>query len=900
MTERESENLSSLPAARLADIDELFQAVEREIDQEKPAAYVTSSATADTPDADPAAPYVRAAAVLCTFDPNELKPLDATQSPTLSGEPNIAQQPLHLLLGYSTLVVDSKGRVRSCLRDCVRRTALTELVAAGRVKEALAANPAMTSDKSDVSQQIFNAVLTGSLQPLNMLRLDELTALQLVGPWVEKLEPEISFPPAQEIRRYQERERLLDPFRRLIGRWENGLFVEHFRGRKKELRRLRKYVDVAKSESVLESIDRAGSAAAAYLFNLEASPPLVIYGPGGVGKSTLMAKFLLQHAEAQETKRYPFVYIDFDRPDLTTVDAYTLLAEIARQLAVQYPAAEQSLLHFRHFLQKEKEQGPSGVKDPNFHVLTFHEIYNQYIEPDRPLLFVLDTFEEVQQRSRDDVYQLFSFLDRLQSAINRLRAVLAGRAPVTKEEAGIEPENYPLLDLDEEAAKGFLRSRGVLDDDVTSEIIELAGRHPLALKLAADLVQEQGMGEVRTAAGGTGLIAHFQRAWTRTDITGRLYQRLLNHITDPEARKLAHPGLVLRRITPEIIRKVLAEPCGVEVKDDADAQLLFERLQRQVSLVAPAEPGVLRHRADVRQIMLPLILKDEAGPARRIQKLAVAYYKSQEGTAARAEEIYHRLMLDESPRSVEKSWSEGLKAHLRPSLDELPPRAQAFVAARIGVERPDEIWQEADVEDWELYAEQRIRNLLKKDEPVLALEILRQRPAYSKTSRLHGLEALVHNALGERLEAQYQAESALKLYGKAGLHHDLVQELNALLTKPGKKAAGLYSPEEVKRIADIVSKAHVDYSGNLRLQFFKGIPRDFIASIPITESPASQLYLDLQHLNIHSLLTDGSHPMLLWLKQAVALLKNSSQAKTLQIILKSARRLGDTHAPKRR
>src|SRR5918993_1251014 len=57
------------------DIAGLFAAVEREFLEERPAAYVPSSAEPGTPDADPVAPYVRAAAVLATFDASTLNPL---------------------------------------------------------------------------------------------------------------------------------------------------------------------------------------------------------------------------------------------------------------------------------------------------------------------------------------------------------------------------------------------------------------------------------------------------------------------------------------------------------------------------------------------------------------------------------------------------------------------------------------------------------------------------------------------------------------------------------------------------------------------------------------------------------------------------------------------------------
>jgi hypothetical protein len=50
-------------------------------------------------------------------------------------------------------------------------------------------------------------------------------------------------------------------------------------------------------------------------------------------------------------------------------------------------------------------------------------------------------------------------------------------------------------------------------------------------------------------------------------------------------------------------------------------------------------------------------------------------------------------MLGESSRSVARRWNAGLDAYLFPALDELPPRAQAFVAARIKAERPDAVWR---------------------------------------------------------------------------------------------------------------------------------------------------------------------------------------------------------------
>jgi len=80
--------------------------------------------------------------------------------------------------------------------------------------------------------------------------------------------------------------------------------------------------------------------------------------------------------------------------------------------------------------------------------------------PDQPVLLVLDTFEEVQYRSRDFVQNLWVVLDELQKRLPSLRTVLAGRAPIQT----FKTENLLLARLDGEAARGFLEAQGVPGD----------------------------------------------------------------------------------------------------------------------------------------------------------------------------------------------------------------------------------------------------------------------------------------------------------------------------------------------------------------------------------------------------------------------------------------------------
>ena len=59
--------------------------------------------------------------------------------------------------------------------------------------------------------------------------------------------------------------------------------------------------------------------------------PFVIWGVGGVGKTTLISKFMLEHAEAA-VGHYPFAYLDFDRNTISARRPSGLLMEMCLQV----------------------------------------------------------------------------------------------------------------------------------------------------------------------------------------------------------------------------------------------------------------------------------------------------------------------------------------------------------------------------------------------------------------------------------------------------------------------------------------------------------------------------------------------------------------------------------------
>ncbi len=147
-----------------------------------------------------------------------------------------------------------------------------------------------------------------------------------VSYWLEAV-PELwaRIPARDSIREVIAREQLLEPFRSLTG--------NHFAGRVGELATLSDYVGVLEASSFSVKLVRAFE----NVFSIVERPPLFVLGPGGSGKSTLIAKFVLDHAEIATHAQFPFAYLDFDRKALRPEEPVTLLLDAMRQLAVQYP-----------------------------------------------------------------------------------------------------------------------------------------------------------------------------------------------------------------------------------------------------------------------------------------------------------------------------------------------------------------------------------------------------------------------------------------------------------------------------------------------------------------------------------------------------------------------------------
>lgn len=693
-----------------------------------------------------------AAAVLHTFD-ESLRPADGVSGP---------DEEFDDVLDSAAAVRTGGRQWRYELDPGVRRSVLRQLGTRAAMQRAREANPGAPVD---AVQEALDACIAGKVPPLEEQGERELAALFQAAGWLHGVLRDV--PDQAAVRTALDRIYLLAPF--------EGLVRANFRGRAAELAQLRDYVGVLPT-SAWSWLKRQ----AAEIASWHEKPPLVIYGPGGIGKSTLVSKFVLDHATVDEDRRFPFVYLDYDRPDLAAAEPLTILMEAVRQLGIQWPnlrprADSLRRLWAQQIADAPRNTGagtggkagpqPSGtVLDRSRYLEEFAEFIHRPEFAGRPLLLVLDTFEEVQVRSQAAVEQITGFLQELQKKVPRLRAVFSGRSALEPDgpEAPSGPrrtEHIPLQQLDPEAAAAILRADG-MPEPHASRTASWVGGHPLDLQLASELLRrlcEECGGDQERA------LELFAQETARAEVEQGgvqrfLYGRILAHIRNDDERvvALAHPGLVLRRITPALILEVLAEPCGIPVADLPDAEKLLKALGQEVALVTTVGELEVRHRPDVRKLMLKAMAADRGRRPvmERIHALAVDFYARQyeatHAAADRAEELYHRLSLDQPPEQLEQRWIGEAQPLLFTVVDELPPAARAWLSTRLRIELDPQARKAASLAVWERDAERRAAELLQFDQAERALQVLRERDARTPASPLFALEARALEATGDQ------------------------------------------------------------------------------------------------------------------------------------------------------
>ena len=695
------------------ELDDIVRSADVTIGADDDDVFVASDGTASAEDRWA---WAEAAAVVATFDADGLQP---SQVATPAGR-------VALLL--ESRAVAAGDRRRWVLPERIRVPALKRLAARGDLARVRVANASAVPEASDALDATLGTLLAGVQPSADELRdPDRLRALIEVTGWLAGVVAPL--PSRVELRAALERATLIAPFRHLT----RGFFA----GRDEELTRLRAYVDAP---------DGAQGA------------PILIHGPGGMGKSALLAHFTLAYSERDPSNAAtwrPFVYLDFDRPELDARDTDGIVLAIVRQLGPQVPAiavrAAELVETWTKQRREQRARAPRGkipsADDVRARMKGGLERFVQAAEllaqVPGPLLVVLDTLEEVQYATPDLVDTLASMVASLATKVPAMRPVLVGRLELG---AGIEVQSIELKDLPPHAAEALLVSE--LPPEIAQHpglvhrVCEAVRGNPLSLRLAAEVLKRE-----QTALEL--FDDELQQRVGDAILQGRLYERILGHIHDAGVRALAYPGLVLRRITSEVIRYVLAGPCKLDVPDDGVARALFNQLAKEVALVGSTANDVLELRAELRRVVREDLARDpkSADERRAVHEAAVAYYAQRPGIADRAEEIYHRLALDQDPLEVDKRWLTGCEAYLQTAVTELAERGRAYLANRVGIVLDAQQVQTASQLEWEEWAYKRASDLLAFGMPQKALDVLAGRVNRLATSKLHVVESVARRSL---------------------------------------------------------------------------------------------------------------------------------------------------------
>jgi len=828
----------------------------------------SESATDVGPESVPSSPdpgYREAAAVLAAFEPLNLKPVG-----------DIAGDKPALPLVGDIIPFQSDPTFKTwTLRPEVRRSIL-ETMDERKVITALEANP----DRPQTElQSMLEAFLTRSAPAIDELTQKGLELALQVSRWVSGVIGGVPTP--EEIQARLAQRRLLAPFEPL---------VEHFSGRVEELAKLRDFVGVYPPSSRREGLRRH----VARWRGDARKPPLMLQGEGGVGKSTLLAKFVLDHAQLGTDIQIPYAYLNFDNPTLVADRPPTLLLEAARQLAIQYPDSsvrskvagfEQRCVAVLEATNADDERIDRSQATPEWiasqqaniavettrrgtlvesfvdlvralvasqgHAEPTAEASSDDAQVDRPLLLVLDTFEEVQFRTASALRQLWALFEELQNLYPLTRVVVSGRVEVRGPYAPTMLD-LKLGDLDRKASEELLGRLGVTEPQVRRRVYDQVKGNPLSLRLAAQVLAAEGPVRGQLAGLKTGRLPFSSNERL---IQGQLYVRLLSHIHDPDVRKLAHPGLVVRRIDPDVIRYVLAGPCEIDIPNDQTARSLFERLRAEVALVQVQPDGSVRHRPDVRARMLDLLRSDTPGKVEALNRSAVRYYTPLTGIANRAEELYHRLQLGDDPTSVDARWLPGVEEYLKGAIPELPARSAAYLRAKLGFTLSQaEIARDGDQLSWELATAREADDLLREGLSERALALLRQRQERRPGSPLYAIEARVLNQLGQTDEAAAVIENGIADGAREGTLDSLavLYPLAAASAEANGDLEGaarsLKRAEEIARQRDDRT-ALVDLAAR-RLRVLRSMNPPPVAKIAKAEAQLSEMFLEAESSSI--------------------------------------------------
>ena len=435
-------------------------------------------------------------------------------------------------------------------------------------------------------------------------------------------------------------------------------------GREDELTRLHDYVD--------ESAGDGG-----WIFD----PPMVVYGVGGVGKSTLIARFVMDLVEGRVEGSPPgrrawcapavsvhgesaydsppqfagvWAYLDMDRPTLRRYRPEEILDEIVRQVAAQLPEARRLLEGVRReAVRRSRGAGLESVDTPLRYGAVDELVQAIAARGHSRLVVILDTFEEVTLAGPEGPVQIFDFFELLRGRLRELKLIVSGRAPAAPF-AQRDDRILQVTNFSGDSAVRLLRhffsdladdDAAWLDTDFARDVVATVGGNPLALQLAARVLAKEG----RRGFDEEARQATVDRV-RQEFIQGFLYRRILEHVDLPdpaateELRIVAKAALALRKVTPQLLAEVLLPSLGGQFGRDAD--WFYTQLGHEVAFMN-RHSDHLRLREELRGPALVAVGYDDRALVDRIHRAAAGYYATRRAINPDAVEefAYHQLAL---------------------------------------------------------------------------------------------------------------------------------------------------------------------------------------------------------------------------------------------------------------
>lgn len=425
---------------------------------------------------------------------------------------------------------------------------------------------------------------------------------------------------------------------------------------------------------------------------LSSANVVFITGVGGSGKSALLAELVLRQKEFLD---HPTVCLDFDSPTLSIPRPDRLMIAFARQLAMHYPQHAGPLRRFARELERMLSFGESRSASYRLMSHTTGIVRSSWLNhcddlgvEELPITLVLDTFEEVVIRGRADLLSIEKWLESLvrEYGFRQLSILVSGRALPKNLFSFIfrvNPLWIEVGDLSKTWAAKLLRlqSNNKIPSRRANELADRYGGNPLMLRLISRLFLDDD--------GDLPLERDIGQEAAQSFLYDRLLKRLRS--SDEAVAEVAHPGLVLRRITPSIIRDVLAPVLGLGYISEVRARDIFEELARQVWLVEiGSDSDVLLHRKDLRRLMLKLMYHtDRSDQLKLIHAAAIKYYLSGkatdlDSTSAKLEADYHRLFIADP--NLERDEAIALVRSLGADIECLLPERTAKLRQQAGVD----------------------------------------------------------------------------------------------------------------------------------------------------------------------------------------------------------------------